>query len=60
MQIIFAKKPKTPGNLWPYKKYAKIGKIFLALKIAKKWSKNDFKAKKKKYFFGKKKFFADF
>ena len=38
----------------------KIGKIFLALKIAKKWSKNDFKAKKKKRFRLEEKNFCQF
>ena len=38
----------------------KIEKKNMTLKIAKKWSKNDFKAKKKKIFLLEENFFADF
>ena len=40
--FFFAKSPKTPGNVCPYKKCRKNRKIFFLLKIAKKWLKNDF------------------
>ena len=46
--FILQKSPRHLEIYGPIKNMQKIGKIFLALKIAKKWSKNDFKAKKKK------------
>ena len=59
--FLFCKKsPRHLEICGPIEIMQKIEKKIMTLKIAKKWSQNDFKAKKKKCFFWKKILFADF